>query len=99
MSSIEGSFHATILLINHSLNSTFPKSTTSLANFCTIPLDTAKVRLQLQKKAGVDDGCGFTQIQGLAWKRLRPLLEKKAVSALWKGIVSWSASSVFCMGA
>ncbi|KAL6203351.1 hypothetical protein ACLB2K_027051 [Fragaria x ananassa] len=44
------------------------------AEFCTIPLDTAKVRLQLQKKAVVGDAAGAPKYKGL-------------LGALWNGII------------
>lgn len=62
--------------------------------FCTIPLDTAKVRLQLQKKAGfnnVDDGgvglgSGSPKYRGLLGT-VKTIAREEGVSALWKGIV------------
>ncbi|KAJ1393005.1 Mitochondrial substrate/solute carrier [Sesbania bispinosa] len=58
----------------------------SFAEFCTIPLDTAKVRLQLQKKAGVDDGVGLPKYKGLLGT-VKTIAREEGVSALWKGIV------------
>ncbi|XP_022642314.1 mitochondrial uncoupling protein 2 isoform X2 [Vigna radiata var. radiata] len=56
------------------------------AEFCTIPLDTAKVRLQLQKKVGVDDGVGLPKYKGML-STIKTIAREEGVSALWKGIV------------
>nr|AFK39665.1 unknown [Medicago truncatula] len=57
------------------------------AEFCTIPLDTAKVRLQLQKKGGVgDDGMGLPKYKGLLGT-VKTIAREEGVSSLWKGIV------------
>ncbi|XP_058760347.1 mitochondrial uncoupling protein 2-like [Vicia villosa] len=61
------------------------------AEFCTIPLDTAKVRLQLQKKGsvGVDDddgGMGLPKYRGLLGT-VKTIAREEGVYALWKGIV------------
>ncbi|KAI5408842.1 Mitochondrial uncoupling protein 2, variant 3 [Lathyrus oleraceus] len=61
------------------------------AEFCTIPLDTAKVRLQLQKKGsvGVDDddgGIGLPKYRGLIGT-VKTIAREEGVYALWKGIV------------
>ncbi|GAU13431.1 hypothetical protein TSUD_127270 [Trifolium subterraneum] len=61
------------------------------AEFCTIPLDTAKVRLQLQKKGGdvVDDddgGMGLPKYRGLLGT-VKTIAREEGFSALWKGIV------------
>lgn len=54
--------------------------------FCTIPLDTAKVRLQLQKKVGIDDGVGLPKYKGLLGT-VKTIAREEGISALWKGIV------------
>ena len=51
--------------------------------FCTIPLDTAKVRLQLQKKA-VGDEVNLAKYRGL----LGTIAKEEGLSALWKGIIA-----------
>ncbi|KAE8691074.1 Mitochondrial uncoupling protein 2 [Hibiscus syriacus] len=56
------------------------------AEFCTIPLDTAKVRLQLQKKA-VGDEVNFPKYSGLLGT-LATIAREERLSALWKGIVA-----------
>ncbi|KAG5017682.1 hypothetical protein JHK82_023284 [Glycine max] len=56
------------------------------AEFCTIPLDTAKVRLQLQKKVGIDDGVGLPKYKGLLGT-VKTIAREEGISALWKGIV------------
>lgn len=56
--------------------------------FCTLPLDTAKVRLQLQKKtaaAGVD-GVGFPKYGGLLGT-MATIAREEGLSALWKGLI------------
>lgn len=54
--------------------------------FCTIPLDTAKVRLQLQKKVGVDTEVGLPKYKGLLGT-VKTIARDEGISALWKGIV------------
>ncbi|EXC01504.1 Mitochondrial uncoupling protein 2 [Morus notabilis] len=56
------------------------------AEFCTIPLDTAKVRLQLQRKAGVADGTTVPKYKGLLGTVVT-IAREEGLSALWKGIV------------
>ncbi|KAF2288568.1 hypothetical protein GH714_008629 [Hevea brasiliensis] len=51
------------------------------AEICTIPLDTAKVRLQLQKKAVAGEGLALPQY------RVATIAREEGLSALWKGIV------------
>lgn len=56
------------------------------AEFCTIPLDTAKVRLQLQRKsAGGDDTT--PKYKGL-WGTMATIAREEGLSALWKGITA-----------
>ncbi|KAF7816055.1 mitochondrial uncoupling protein 2 [Senna tora] len=57
-----------------------------LAEFCTIPLDTAKVRLQLQKKAEAGDGTGVPKYRGLLGT-IKTIAREEGILALWKGIV------------
>nr|XP_023897812.1 mitochondrial uncoupling protein 2 [Quercus suber] len=58
------------------------------AEFCTLPLDTAKVRLQLQKKAAaaVVDGVGFPKYRGLLGT-MATIAREEGLSALWKGLI------------
>ena len=53
---------------------------------CTIPLDTAKVRLQLQKKAVAGDGVALPKYRGLLGT-VGTIAREEGMSALWKGIV------------
>lgn len=55
------------------------------AEFCTLPLDTAKVRLQLQKKAaaGEDDALPYRGMFGT----MVTIAREEGLSALWKGII------------
>ncbi|KAI9109110.1 hypothetical protein K1719_019733 [Acacia pycnantha] len=57
-----------------------------LAELCTIPLDTAKVRLQLQKKAAVGDGTGMPKYRGLLGT-IKTIAREEGLSALWKGTI------------
>ncbi|KAI4305138.1 hypothetical protein L6164_028524 [Bauhinia variegata] len=57
-----------------------------LAEFCTIPLDTAKVRLQLQKKAAVTEGVSLPKYRGLL-DTIQTIAREEGISALWKGII------------
>lgn len=52
---------------------------------CTIPLDTAKVRLQLQKKA-VGDAAVLPKYRGMLGT-VATIAREEGMSALWKGIV------------
>ena len=54
--------------------------------FCTIPLDTAKVRLQLQKKAATSDGVVLPRYRGLLGTIIT-IAREEGISALWKGII------------
>lgn len=56
------------------------------AEFCTIPLDTAKVRLQLQKKT-IGDEVNLPKYRGL-WGTMVTIAKEEGLSALWKGIVA-----------
>ncbi|GAV65495.1 Mito_carr domain-containing protein, partial [Cephalotus follicularis] len=56
------------------------------AEICTIPLDTAKVRLQLQKKAVAGDGLPPLKYRGMLGT-VATIGREEGLSALWKGIV------------
>ncbi|CAL8160678.1 unnamed protein product [Prunus armeniaca] len=56
------------------------------AEFCTIPLDTAKVRLQLQKKAVVGDATGSQNYRGL-FGTMATIAREEGLAALWNGII------------
>ncbi|KAH7514576.1 mitochondrial uncoupling protein 1 [Ziziphus jujuba] len=56
------------------------------AEICTIPLDTAKVRLQLQKKAVAGDAVALPKYRGMLGT-VATIAREEGVSALWKGIV------------
>lgn len=53
---------------------------------CTIPLDTAKVRLQLQKKAVSGDASSLPKYRGLLGT-VSTIAREEGLAALWKGIV------------
>lgn len=53
---------------------------------CTLPLDTAKVRLQLQKKAIGGDGVALPKYRGLLGT-VGTIAREEGISALWKGVV------------
>lgn len=53
---------------------------------CTIPLDTAKVRLQLQKKATGGEGVTLPKYRGMLGT-VTTIGREEGLSALWKGIV------------
>ncbi|KAF5727350.1 mitochondrial uncoupling protein 2 isoform X1 [Tripterygium wilfordii] len=55
------------------------------AEFCTIPLDTAKVRLQLQRKTTSTDGVIVPKYGGLLGT-IATIAREEGLSALWKGI-------------
>ncbi|XP_073289273.1 mitochondrial uncoupling protein 1-like [Primulina huaijiensis] len=56
------------------------------AEICTIPLDTAKVRLQLQKKAAAGDGVALLKYRGLLGT-VSTIAREEGFAALWKGII------------
>ncbi|GJW20266.1 mitochondrial uncoupling protein 1-like protein [Tanacetum coccineum] len=53
---------------------------------CTIPLDTAKVRLQLQKKAVAGDGIALPKYKGMLGT-VGTIAKEEGLASLWKGIV------------
>lgn len=53
---------------------------------CTIPLDTAKVRLQLQKQAATGDVVSLPKYKGMLGT-VATIAREEGLSALWKGIV------------
>ncbi|EEF41855.1 mitochondrial uncoupling protein 2 [Ricinus communis] len=57
------------------------------AEFCTIPLDTAKVRLQLQRKASTGDGGSISKYRGLLGT-VATIAREEGITALWKGITA-----------
>ncbi|KAL3750574.1 hypothetical protein ACJRO7_011554 [Eucalyptus globulus] len=57
-----------------------------LAEFCTIPMDTAKVRLQLQKKAPVGEGGHLPKYRGLLGT-VATIAREEGLAALWNGII------------
>ncbi|XP_011624710.1 mitochondrial uncoupling protein 1 [Amborella trichopoda] len=57
-----------------------------VAEICTIPLDTAKVRLQLQKKAVAGDGVAAPKYRGMLGT-VTTIAREEGLTALWKGIV------------
>lgn len=56
------------------------------AELCTIPLDTAKVRLQLQKKAVTGDATGAPKYRGMLGT-IATIAKEEGLIALWKGII------------
>ena len=53
---------------------------------CTIPLDTAKVRLQLQKKAVGGDAAALPKYRGLLGT-VGTIAKEEGLAALWKGVI------------
>lgn len=56
------------------------------AEFCTIPLDTAKVRLQLQRRVSAGDGTNSAKYKGMLGTMVT-IAREEGLPALWKGIV------------
>lgn len=54
--------------------------------FCTIPLDTAKVRLQLQKRVPLGDSEAAPKYRGLLGT-VATIAKEEGLFALWKGII------------
>ncbi|KAJ4849925.1 Mitochondrial uncoupling protein 2 [Turnera subulata] len=57
------------------------------AEFCTIPLDVAKVRLQLQRKTVSEDGVSLPKYRGL-FGTVATIAREEGLSALCKGITA-----------
>ncbi|XP_059626541.1 mitochondrial uncoupling protein 2-like isoform X2 [Cornus florida] len=57
-----------------------------IAEICTIPLDTAKVRLQLQKKAATGEGVAVPKYRGVL-DTVATIAREEGFLALWKGII------------
>lgn len=53
---------------------------------CTIPLDTAKVRLQLQKKPAPGEALALPKYRGMLGT-VATIAREEGLTALWKGIV------------
>lgn len=58
----------------------------TLMQICTIPLDTAKVRLQLQKTAAAGDTVALPKYRGMLGT-VATIAREEGLTALWKGIV------------
>ncbi|XP_065010444.1 mitochondrial uncoupling protein 2 isoform X2 [Musa acuminata AAA Group] len=56
------------------------------AEFCTIPLDTAKVRLQLQKKVAAGDAVAIPKYRGMLGTIIT-IFREEGLTALWTGLV------------
>ncbi|XP_057955480.1 mitochondrial uncoupling protein 2 [Malania oleifera] len=56
------------------------------AELCTLPLDTAKVRLQLQKKVAIGDEVAVPKYRGML-STIATIAREEGLSALWKGII------------
>lgn len=54
---------------------------------CTIPLDVAKVRLQLQKRAAAADGVSQSKYRGLMGT-MATIAREEGLPALWKGVIA-----------
>ncbi|KAL9412753.1 hypothetical protein AB3S75_039107 [Citrus x aurantiifolia] len=57
------------------------------AELCTIPLDTAKVRLQLQKKIASGDGVSVSKYRGLMGTVVT-IAREEGLWALWNGVIA-----------
>ncbi|ONK69318.1 uncharacterized protein A4U43_C05F21590 [Asparagus officinalis] len=53
---------------------------------CTIPLDTAKVRFQLQKKAVLGDVATLPKYRGMLGT-ISTIAREEGLATLWKGVV------------
>ncbi|XP_019053252.1 PREDICTED: mitochondrial uncoupling protein 1-like isoform X2 [Nelumbo nucifera] len=71
-----------------SLAGTFASSAFAacFAELCTIPLDTAKVRLQIQKKAASGAGVVSPKYRGMLGT-VATIAREEGAAALWKGII------------
>ncbi|CAK9139427.1 unnamed protein product [Ilex paraguariensis] len=56
------------------------------AEFCTIPLDTAKVRLQLQKRTASGEEAGASKYKGMLGT-IATIAREEGLLALWKGVI------------
>ncbi|KAI8014050.1 Mitochondrial uncoupling protein 2 [Camellia lanceoleosa] len=56
------------------------------AELCTIPLDTAKVRLQLQKKVNTEEEAGVPKYRGML-DTIATIAREEGLIALWKGVI------------
>ncbi|KAL9678362.1 hypothetical protein QQ045_016206 [Rhodiola kirilowii] len=65
-----------------SLSSNF----TAIRRLCTIPLDTAKVWLQLQRKVNVGDEEDSLKYRGMLGTMVT-IAREEGLAALWKGVV------------
>ncbi|GAB2243601.1 hypothetical protein Droror1_Dr00023729 [Drosera rotundifolia] len=54
--------------------------------FCPIPLDIAKVRLQLQKRSAISEGIGSSEYR-VTFGTIATIAKEESLPALWKGIV------------
>lgn len=59
---------------------------TSIVQICTIPLDTAKVRLQLQKTSLGGDAAALPKYRGLLGT-VGTIAREEGLAALWKGVI------------
>ncbi|CAN8253262.1 unnamed protein product [Cochlearia groenlandica] len=57
------------------------------AELCTVPLDTAKVRLQLQRKIPTGDGESLPKYRG-SLGTLSTIAREEGISGLWKGVIA-----------
>lgn len=58
----------------------------AFVQLCTIPLDTAKVRLQLQKRAALGEEGDTAKYKGLLGT-VATIAKEEGLLALWKGII------------
>lgn len=58
-----------------------------MLQLCTIPLDTAKVRLQLQRKIPTGDGDNLPKYRG-SIGTLATIAREEGISGLWKGVIA-----------
>ncbi|XP_029126182.1 mitochondrial uncoupling protein 1-like [Cajanus cajan] len=63
-----------------------PSDCEKIIGVCTIPLDTAKVRLKLQKQAVAGDAVSLPKYKGMLGT-VATIAREEGLSALWKGIV------------
>lgn len=58
-----------------------------MLQLCTVPLDTAKVRLQLQRKIPTGDGDNLPKYRG-SLGTLSTIAREEGISGLWKGVIA-----------